>query len=61
MARRGKRTKPLIKPFPKGKQLPWSKQKLFMKLSDFNQELSDPYLFGETRSIYGVAKFSTAQ
>ncbi len=58
--RRG-RTKPLFKPFPKGKQLTWQKQKLFMKLSDFKQELSDPYLYGESRSIYGVAKFSTAQ
>jgi len=52
------RKRSIVKPFPKEKQLPWKKQQLFMKLSDFRQEIREPYLYGKARSIYSVAKFS---
>jgi|TARA_R110002073_G_scaffold325879_1_gene505335 hypothetical protein len=56
--KRGK-IKPLIKPFPKEKQLRWKQQEAFMKLSNFNQYNKQPYLYGDSRAIYGKAKYSS--
>lgn len=58
MRKRG-RTKPLAKPFPKGKQHTWSQQQLFMKLSNMKQEIREPYLYGDVRSLFGIAKFQS--
>jgi hypothetical protein len=56
--KRGK-TKPLVKAFPKERTQVWSKQQLFIKLSNQKQETREPYLFGSSRSIYTIAKFSS--
>ena len=53
------RTRPLIKPFPKGKQHTWSQQQTFMKLSNKNQDIREPYTYGDIRSLFGVAKFAS--
>lgn len=61
---RGK-IKPLIKPFPKGRQHTWKQQKLFMHLSDKWEEIRNPFgvgeqaLYGDYRSLYGQARFSS--
>lgn len=61
---RGK-IKPLIKPFPKGRQNTWKQQKLFMHLSDKWEEIRSPFdsndsaLYGDYRSLYGVAGYSS--
>ena len=61
---RGK-IRPLIKPFPKGRQHTWKQQKLFMHLSDKWEEIRSPFdsndsaLYGDYRSLYGVARYSS--
>jgi len=64
---RGK-IRPLIKPFPKGRQHTWKQQKLFMHLSDKWEEIregeepfnaGDQALYGDYRSLYGIARFSS--
>jgi len=53
------RIKPLVKPFPKERQKTWQQQQLMMKLSNQNQDIREPYLYGKSRSIYTVAKFNS--
>ena len=53
------RTRPLVKPFPRASQHTWKQQQLFIYLSNRNQEVRDPYLFGSSRSLYGKAKYSS--
>jgi|19_taG_2_1085344.scaffolds.fasta_scaffold01130_11 hypothetical protein len=51
------RTKPAFKPFPKERTPAWSRQKIFMMLSDRKQEQRSPFLFGDSKALYGQAKF----
>jgi|TARA_R110002124_G_scaffold287083_2_gene470188 hypothetical protein len=64
---RGK-IRPLIKPFPKGRQNTWKQQKLFMHLSDKWEEIresqepfsvGDQALYGDYKSLYGIARYSS--
>jgi len=65
---RGK-IRPLIKSFPKGRQHTWKQQKLFMHLSDkwetVRGEQQEPFgagdqaLYGDSRSLYNTATFSS--
>ena len=64
---RGK-IRPLIKPFPQGRQHTWKQQKLFMHLSDkweTVREEQEPFgagdqaLYGDFRSLYNTATFSS--
>tara|TARA_Y100001963_G_scaffold110053_1_gene152191 strand:- start:355 stop:579 length:225 start_codon:yes stop_codon:yes gene_type:complete len=56
--------RPLIKPFPKGKQHTWQQQKLFMHLSDKWEDIRSPFdsddvaLYGDYRSLYGQARYT---
>ncbi len=58
-------TKPLIKPFPKGRQHTWQQQKLFMYHSDKWEETRSPFdsddsaLYGDYRSLYGQARYTS--
>ncbi len=58
MAVRGKK-RPLFKPFPKPVTPKWERQQLFIKLSNQRQDEREPYLFGDARSLYGAAKYSS--
>lgn len=55
--RRGK-SKPLARPFPKGRQHTWSQQKTFMMLSDRKQDQREGSLYGKVTSLFGQAKFT---
>jgi hypothetical protein len=55
---RGK-VRPIVKQFPAGKQHTWQQQQLFMKLTNLRQEVTEPYRFGNSRSLYGKAKYSS--
>ncbi len=62
--RRG-RTKPLFKPFPKSSPPKWSKQVLFSNICNKNQDYRSPWdegdsaLYGDSRSLYGIATYSS--
>jgi len=53
------RIRPLVKPFPRASQHTWKQQQLFIKLSNQRQDEREPYLFGDSRSLYGTAKYSS--
>ncbi len=53
------RTKPLARPFPKGRQHTWSQQKTFMMLSDRKQEQREPFLFGSAKALFGQATYTS--
>lgn len=60
------RIKPLIKPFPQGRQHTWQQQKMFMYLSDKWQDERSPFdsddqaLYGDYRALYGQARYSSS-
>jgi len=59
------RTKPLFKPMPKPQTPKWSRQQLFIKLSNQRQDERAPYddgdqaLYGSAKSLYGIARYSS--